>query len=120
MKRNPWIPFITLSLFILLLTSIPKIPTPPGNIRCLDKIAHFAIYFFWGFTLARWWNLNPARSTPFIILICTAPLLFPVLDELHQYLIPGRNPSVLDWICDVAGAALGFSIFAQWRRGDGA
>lgn len=116
MKRNPWIPVIIVSLFILILTSTPKIPTPPKNIHFLDKGAHFLIYFLWGFTLSRVWNSRNFLKKSFIICMFLALLLFPALDELHQFIIPGRNPSLLDWICDVAGCVLAFSIFSKWNR----
>ena len=42
-------------------------------------------------------------------------ILFPVFDELHQYLIPERDPSFLDWLHDIVGAIVGFSIFTKWK-----
>jgi VanZ family protein len=119
MKQNPWIPVIFVSLLILILTSVPKIPAPPRSIHFLDKVAHFLIYFLWGFTLSRIWNARFSKSAAFTAFMCATPVLFPAFDELHQFLIPGRNPSLLDWVCDVAGAALGFSIFAKWKQHSG-
>lgn len=116
MKRYPWIPVIVVSLLILTLTSIPKIPSPPKGFHSLDKIAHFLIYLLWGFTLSRVWKERSPRRKSFVIFICSAPLLFPALDESHQFLIPGRTPSLLDLGCDIAGAFLGFSIFARWKH----
>lgn len=37
-----------------------------------------------------------------IALLLTAG--YGVLDELHQRMVPGRQPSVLDWLADVVGA----------------
>ena len=113
MKKNPWILVILSSLLILLLTSIPKIPTPPREIYFLDKIAHFVIYFIWGFSLHLLWKSKKIRTKVFISSIFVSILLFPAFDELHQYLIPGRNPSFLDWFCDIAGAITGFSVFVK-------
>lgn len=115
MKKNPWIPVILISLFILILTSIPRIPTPERKIHFLDKIAHFIIYFIWGYSLARVWRMKTIHTKLFISSIIIFIILFPVFDELHQYLIPERNPSFLDCVCDIAGAIAGLSIFAKWK-----
>lgn len=116
MKRNPWILLILVTLLILTLTSIPKIPKPPQRILFLDKIAHFVIYFLWGFALSRIWNSGSTKRALFAVLLYSSAVLFPALDELHQFLIAGRNPSLLDWLSDVTGAIAGFTIFAKWKR----
>jgi VanZ family protein len=116
MKKNPWLPIILVSALIFVLTSIPKIPTPPHKIHFLDKVAHFLIYLLWGYTLSRIWNHRGVLAKPFIISALLSLLLFPAIDETHQFMIPGRNASLLDWACDVAGAIIGFSLFARWKR----
>lgn len=93
---------------ILLLTSWPD----PGNllppqVLSWDKLAHGVLYLPYGLFMAlslrgaapRWaWGLA---------------LAFPVLDELHQLLIPGRFCSVADMIADAAGMACGIAL-ARW------
>jgi VanZ family protein len=39
--------------------------------------------------------------------------LVGALDEWHQYYVPGRDNSVVDWIADAAGALV--AVFACWR-----
>ena len=116
MRRNPWVLVILVSLFILILTSLPKVPTPETKIHFLDKIAHFVVYFIWGFSLSRVWRAKVAHSKLFTSLFLISIILFPAFDELHQYLIPERNPSFLDWFCDIAGAISSFSIFVKWKH----
>lgn len=116
MKKNPWIPLILVSILILVLTSIPKVPTPQKKIHFLDKIAHFVIYFLWGFTLTLVWKSRAKHSKKIIISTILLVLLFPAFDELHQYLIPARNPSFLDYFADFTGAASGFLIFRKYRK----
>ncbi len=46
--------------------------------------------------------------------------LYAVTDELHQAFVPGRTPSVGDWVADAMGAALGAVValgVARWARG---
>ncbi|TES90717.1 MAG: hypothetical protein E3J87_09460 [Candidatus Cloacimonadota bacterium] len=115
MKKNPWLPVIIVSFAILILTSIPKVPTPVKKIHSLDKVAHFLIYFLWGYTLTIVWRVKANHTKSFISSIIIFIILFPAFDELHQYLIPSRNPSFLDWLCDITGAIAGFCAFAKWK-----
>lgn len=115
MKKNPWIPVILVTILILALTSLPKIPAPRRDFS-LDKLAHFVVYFLWGYSLSRVWNLKDLLKRKFALCMILSLLLFPAFDELHQFIIPGRNPSLLDWIFDIAGSLIGFSIFAKWKR----
>jgi len=113
MKKHSWLPVIFASLFILILTSIPKIPQPHTQIHFLDKIAHFLIYFLWGYSITIVWRTRKTRTNLSFVIVLLIIVLFPALDELHQYLIPSRNPSILDWLADLAGAVAGFTTFAR-------
>ncbi len=115
MKRNPWLPVVVVTLIILTLTSIPRIPQPQTKIHFLDKIAHFIVYFLWGYSITFVWKIKNRRSTLAVLTVASVILLFPSFDELHQYLIPSRNPSILDWLADLAGATAGFAIFSEFR-----
>lgn len=49
-------------------------------------------------------------------------MLFGIADELHQAFVPGRDPSVLDWLVDAAGAVAGVAFWAlpgRTRAGGG-
>jgi len=113
MKKNPYLPVILVTIVILILTSIPKVPTPQTTVHFLDKIAHLLIYFVWGYAITRVWRIKTNRTKLFTLSITAIIILFPTFDELHQFLIPARNPSFLDWLCDFTGAVAGFSIFAK-------
>ena len=95
----------------ILLTSWPN----PGNlfppqVLSWDKIAHVIVYLPYGFFMAlslrggapRWaWGLA---------------LAFPILDELHQILIPGRFCSVADMVADAAGVVAGLLLGRRIRH----
>ncbi|OQX55724.1 MAG: hypothetical protein B5M53_03945 [Candidatus Cloacimonas sp. 4484_209] len=112
MEKKSWFPFFLASILILILTSIPKIPQPHTHIHFLDKIAHFLLYFLWGYTITIVWRTRKTRTKLFFILVLIIIITFPAFDELHQYLIPSRTPSILDWLADLAGATAGFATFA--------
>jgi VanZ family protein len=40
-------------------------------------------------------------------------VLYGVTDEFHQAFVPGRSVSVFDWIADVVGVLMGYTIFLK-------
>jgi VanZ family protein len=84
---------------IFWLSSIPPIQTGPSY---ADKIFHFTEYFIFAFLLLKAFTKRLVQGKDAI-----APLLigaiYAATDELHQAFVPGRTPSVFDWIADVAG-----------------
>jgi len=89
----------------LTLTSIPKLQTPSSDIFKLDKVAHFGVYLVFAYLLVK-----IHRSDQKILLrkLLLLALLIPVLDEVHQIPIPGREFSLYDIIADMAGFAVIF------------
>jgi VanZ family protein len=104
-------------LTIISVSSIPRIPTlkihtATSEIR-LDYLIHFCEYGFLALmsflTFAeKDFRLKYSRY----ILITFGLILFAVLDEYHQKLIPGRAFNLKDIISNVAGiiAAAGFCV----------
>ena len=43
-------------------------------------------------------------------------LIYSISDELHQILVPGRGAQIKDVVIDTAGAILGISIRAFYKR----
>jgi VanZ family protein len=46
-----------------------------------------------------------------VLLVIGLCALYGASDELHQAFVPFRTPDVLDWITDVAGAAIGTAAY---------
>lgn len=73
-----------------------------------DKLAHAATFgvltllFMHGFALPLRWA-------------AAAALLTGMLDEWHQYYLPGRTASVEDWLADLTGVLLVVAAL-WWRR----
>ena len=95
-------------LTIIIVSSIPNIPTlkihtAKREIR-LDYLMHFCEYgiltfiAFLSFT-GKEFKIAYER----VILIAISLILFAVLDELHQKLIPGRSYNIKDIMSDVTG-----------------
>jgi VanZ family protein len=105
-------------LTIIILSSIPNIPTlkihtAKSEIR-LDYMMHFCEYGILTFmTFLSFAGGEFRINWKKIIMIAVSLILFAVLDELHQKLIPGRTCSVKDIASNVTGilAAIIFTLF---------
>lgn len=71
-----------------------------------DKLAHFLAYALLGFLLGL-----GREGQAFGV-----AALYGLLDEFHQSFTPGREVSLLDFLADALGGALG-ALFARAQRG---
>lgn len=101
-----WLPAAAWAIVIFVLSSVPRLPAPPGGLT--DKHAH-AITFgvltlacLYGLTAGRW-RLVGARS---VVLAITLAVAYGVSDEVHQAFVPGRTPDPADVAADAIGAVL--------------
>ena len=105
-------------LTMIILSSIPNIPTLKLHTSRhefrLDYLMHFGEYGILSFLAFIYFAENEFRiGFRKVILVASGLILFAVLDELHQKLIPGRTYSTRDIISDVTGVAVAivFTIF---------
>jgi VanZ family protein len=104
-------------LTIIILSSIPNIPTlkihtARVEIR-LDHIMHFCEYGVLTFLAFLSFAGNEFKiNYKKFILITLSLILFAVLDELHQKLIPGRSCNIKDVLSNISGilAAIIFTL----------
>ncbi|MDR2101889.1 MAG: VanZ family protein, partial [Treponema sp.] len=102
------IPAVLIITAIWLFSSQSILPKPRG-ILGFDKFQHLTAYFILAGALGLWfspeqWKFR-ARKTLLAVFLCTA--LYGIIDEAHQYFVPGRDCNVWDWLADAAGAAAG-------------
>ena len=99
---------IAWALTIIIVSSIPNIPTlkihtAKSEIR-LDYMMHFCEYGILTFMTFLSFAGNEFRvNYKTFIFITVSLILFAILDELHQKLIPGRTYSVKDIMSNVTG-----------------
>lgn len=97
-----------LALFVVMHTPIP--PRPPLPIQFLDKVAHATTYAILA-ALCAWWALRSGtqlrRAWFFKWIIIFA--VYAVADELLQPYFH-RSAEFLDWLADVLGVLIVFSI----------
>jgi VanZ family protein len=95
-------------LTIIIVSSIPNIPTlkihtSRSEIR-LDYLLHFCEYGVLTFMAHLSFAGKEFKlSYKKLMLIITSLILFAILDELHQKLIPGRSYSIKDIVSNVTG-----------------
>lgn len=76
-----------------------------------DKLIHLICFaglgfcwcWCWWFPLTGWLE-RPWRQLLYVTAIVAA---YGVVDEIHQYFVPGRHASALDWLADAVGGMLG-------------
>jgi VanZ family protein len=105
-------------LTMIILSSIPNIPTlkiqTARHVVRLDYLMHFGEYGILSFLAFIYFAENKFRiGYRKVILVAGCIILFAILDELHQKLIPGRTYSTRDIMSDVTGVATAivFTIF---------
>jgi VanZ family protein len=108
-----------LAAAIWFLSSQPALPRPKGLLG-FDKFQHFIAYFALSAAIALWFSRETWRRGPRLPAF-TAALgsVYGVIDELHQYFVPGRNCSMGDWLFDTLGAisaAAAVKLFLKFYR----
>ncbi|MBT8386900.1 MAG: VanZ family protein [Ignavibacteria bacterium] len=113
--------FSTLVVYWIILfvgTSLPVQSVPSLGIGG-DKVAHFFAYLILSVLLYltfifqekfRFAQRNAVQLTLAIAII------YGVLDEIHQMLVPGRSAELLDWIADSIGSVCGVLIISFFLK----
>jgi VanZ family protein len=96
-------------------THLPRdFPALPSD--RFDKVVHAAAYAILAWLVAKAWEKSAGRLTGrHLRFAWFALVVYAAFDELTQLLV-GRYASFGDWLADCVGAALGFVVFAAWRR----
>ena len=92
---------------IFYLSSQPSIEAPalfPGQ----DKLFHLIAFGILGFlTVGTLQASHAGYPTRRVWLVVLAVALYGILDEVHQYFVPGRSADVYDALADAFGGLLG-------------
>jgi len=109
-------------VFLILLAT--TVPFPSGLVETgpfpADKLVHFGMYAGLGWTVAGALRTGERGRAAVLAAAWCLGLLFAAGDELHQHLIPGRDPAVGDWAADAVGftaALVASSLRARARAG---
>ena len=103
-----WALAIGYAVLILTVSSILSDEFPVGMPLHLDKVAHAVEYAILVLLVCRAWRTPTSKTLILIALSCT---IYGILDELHQYLIVGRDPSVWDAAADAVGCTIAAAVW---------
>lgn len=79
----------------------------PVNSFFVRKMAHFSLFFILSIVM-----FLVCKNISLSFLITTT---YAILDEVHQYFVPGRSCELRDIVIDVSGCLLALSIIKFWR-----
>ena len=108
-----------------IIVSLAKLFRPDVNVVSLNyfirKCAHFLAYLVLGIIVLfamRRIGFSGKKGILWTLLICIS---YAITDELHQGVVPGRTPKLMDVLIDSSGASLGISIYVlfvenRWKE----
>ncbi len=74
----------------------------------LRKLAHFGVFMALGLGLTGIFVWQ--KRVPVAIIVILIGMVYAMIDEYHQSFVPGRNPSWIDVMIDVAGVGVGMIV----------
>ena len=84
------------------------------NTELLSVLYHFFAFFFFGLFLLITFTKN--KNFEFLIPSIIVSIIYAILDELHQYFVPGRFSSFGDVITDTAGIVLASLMYYNYKK----
>ena len=108
-------PLIIITLWILSSRSALSVIKGPLG---FDKLLHFSAYAALSAAAGLWFSPESRLTRPMLVfLICAAVASgYGIIDELHQYFVPGRSCSIFDWVADILGGAAGAALILAAAR----
>lgn len=129
MPNRRWLVWIPVGLYYIAITlasglygdDVAGMMTYPFD--NFDKVVHFCEYSIFGMVIARALALDQyfSKFKRYWYVFGFALIgLAAGVDEVHQYFVPGREMTLLDWLADMSGASLGaFGYMAFLNAGRG-
>lgn len=111
--RNAKVLFFIWLILILIVSSIPQLPTPSintskGSSFRLDYFIHFLIFFILSILFILWMvNKNHKQKFHNWLLFFFMGITFSFLIESYQYIIPGRRFNMVDCFYNATGILIG-------------
>ncbi|HSL05828.1 MAG TPA: VanZ family protein [Nitrospiraceae bacterium] len=112
-----WLPVVLYAgaIFYLSSKSHPEEQLPSFLFKDVsDKVLHAVEYGILAVLCYRAfrWAAGPIAARQAVVSAIVAASVYGVTDEVHQFFVPFRESSWLDWLADTAGAAIGA---VSWR-----
>ncbi|QQR89633.1 MAG: VanZ family protein [Myxococcales bacterium] len=109
-----WLPAALYMTLIWGVSAIPAGHLPKVTFLVHDKLLHFTEYFVLGVLVYFACHVSFAHlNNRFRYLLAfVISVSWGIIDECHQYYVPKRIPSVMDWLADTTGVAFALSLIA--------
>ena len=112
-----WLPAVLYAgmIFYMSSQSHPEEQLPSFVLKDVsDKVLHAVEYAGLAVLCYRAfrWAAGPSVARQALVLAIVTASIYGVTDEVHQFFVPFRESSWLDWLADTAGAAVGA---LSWR-----
>jgi VanZ family protein len=113
---NAHLPWLLMMMIISFQSSMSNIRLPDLGIQFIDKIMHLTVFGVLGWLIAR--GMYKSNITIvnryFMLFTLLVGGLFGLIDEWHQYTVPGRRADITDWLADLTGIML-FGLYYKWK-----
>jgi len=119
-----WIPLVLWMAWVFYWSSRPKLPRPNRRVGVRDHTFEFwaHTFTFAVLTILAWraarYPLARRMSRLARLALPTAALFaafYGASDELHQRFVPGRWPTLEDWLADMLGVAIAVVLLLIWQ-----
>lgn len=111
-----WLPFIIWAMIMITISSLPSSSLPTLGIEFGDKIVHLFEYLIFCLLFIRALK-NSLIEINYLMIIYPIGILFALIDELHQYFIPGRYVQMNDLLANWLGILIGPIVFKILNKG---
>jgi VanZ family protein len=107
------VPAPLIAALIWFLSSQRILPKPKG-ILGFDKLQHLLAFAVLACAAGLWVSREKwkSRARFFLLIIAAIGSAYGIVDEVHQFFVPGRDCNVWDWIADTLGAVIGAAAVA--------
>ena len=106
-----WAPVLAYMAAIFYVSSLPN-PVPELIETAGDKTLHVLAYAGLAFLCGRAIGEEGAGWRATLLLAFAVATVYGATDEWHQMYVPGRGPSLYDWLADAGGSGAGAAIHA--------
>jgi VanZ family protein len=111
-----WVVVVAYALAIFYLSSIPSLEQPLGLPASMSVVEHLAEYIGFGFFVSIAFRSKKVGSMlPAFFLSA----FYGLTDEFHQFFVPGRDASMVDFLANTVGCLMGVLVVEYlYRRGN--
>lgn len=115
-RLKPFVPAMVWAVIIFCLSSIPNLSTPSFGFKMTDKIAHFGEFFILGMLVAYSFGKRNLNIGKIFWISASISGLYGIIDELHQFFVPGRQADGFDMLADVLGSVSASGVYVLILR----